>query len=67
MAENRDKQSDGNMTSLAETPYQVNSEQRGQSTGIQRGTGADWFGPLNPLEPTAPKEVAGRGFDIPSG
>lgn len=67
MAENRDKQSDGKMTPLAETPYQVNSEQRGQSTGIQRGTGADWFGPLNPLEPTAPPEVAGRIFDIPSG
>lgn len=67
MAEERDKQSSGNMRSLAETPYQVHSEQRGQSSGIQRGTGADWFGPLNPLEPIAPDEVAGRTFDIPSG
>lgn len=67
MAEDRDNQSSGNKRSLAETPYQIHSEQRGQSSGIQRGTGADWFGPLNPLEPIAPEEVAGRAFDIPSG
>jgi portal protein len=35
--------------------------------GIQTGGGADWFGPLNPMPPTAPPEVAGRLFDYPSG
>lgn len=68
MAEGRDKQSMGVVTSLTvnpATPYQLNY--RGESSGIVRGTGADWFGPLNPLEPTAPPEVKGRGFDIPSG
>lgn len=68
MAEGRDKQSMGVVTSLTvnpATPYQLNY--RGESLGIVRGTGADWFGPLNPLEPTAPPEVKGRSFDIPSG
>ena len=32
-----------------------------------RGTGADWFGPLNPLSPIAPPDVAGRRFDFPPG
>src|SRR6266700_1938928 len=30
-------------------------------------TGADWFGPLQPLKPAAPKEVAGRQWDFNSG
>ena len=38
-----------------------------QSGGIARGTGADWFGPLNPLTPIAPADVAGRRFDFPVG
>jgi hypothetical protein len=37
------------------------------SGGIARGTGADWFGPLNPLSPIAPPDVAGRRFDFPPG
>lgn len=37
------------------------------SIGIARGTGADWFGPLNPLTPIAPPDVAGRRFDFPPG
>lgn len=37
------------------------------SEGINRGTPADWFGPLNPLAPTAPPEVAGRRMDYQSG
>ena len=36
-------------------------------SGIARGTGADWFGPLNPLSPIAPPDVAGRRFDFPAG
>lgn len=43
-----------------------NPNNRG-SSGIQRGTPADWFGPLNPMEPTAPPEVAGRLLDYQSG
>jgi Phage portal protein len=35
--------------------------------GIARGTGADWFGPLDPLKPIAPPDVAGRRFDFPPG
>src|SRR6201995_573641 len=48
------------------SPYQVNV-QYGASTGISRGTGADWFGPLNPLAPIAPPDVAGRRFDYAPG
>jgi hypothetical protein len=35
--------------------------------GIVQGTGADWLGPLNPMQPTAPKEVEGRQWDFPVG
>ena len=48
------------------SPYQVNV-QAGASAGIARGSGADWFGPLNPLTPIAPPDVAGRRFDFPPG
>jgi hypothetical protein len=41
--------------------------QYGASAGITRGTGADWFGPLDPMAPTAPPDVAGRRFDYPPG
>jgi hypothetical protein len=30
-------------------------------------TGADWFGPLPPMRPTAPPEVAGRAWDFAPG
>jgi hypothetical protein len=39
----------------------------GASGAIARGTGADWFGPLDPLKPIAPPDVAGRRFDFPPG
>jgi hypothetical protein len=48
------------------SPYQVQVS-HGASAGIARGTGADWFGPLNPLTPIAPPDVAGRRFDFPPG
>jgi hypothetical protein len=47
-------------------PYQVNV-QYGASAGIARGTGADWFGPLDPMAPVAPPDVAGRQFDYQPG
>jgi hypothetical protein len=37
------------------------------SNGIARGSGADWFGPLDPMRPIAPPDVAGRRFDFPPG
>jgi hypothetical protein len=54
------------------SPYQitVQSAQRGSDSGyagIARGDGADWFGPLDPLRPIAPPDVAGRRFDFPVG
>jgi hypothetical protein len=48
------------------SPYQVEVSY-GASGGIARGTGADWFGPLDPLRPIAPPDVAGRRFDFPPG
>lgn len=35
--------------------------------GIVQNSGADWFGPLNPLAPVAPTDVTGRRMDYPSG
>lgn len=37
------------------------------SQGIVQNSGADWFGPLNPMAPVAPPEVVGRALDFPSG
>ncbi|MFZ0729093.1 MAG: phage portal protein [Methylovirgula sp.] len=46
------------------SPYELNV-----SYGHPRaaGQGADWFGPLAPITPLAPSEVAGRQWDYPSG
>ena len=56
---------------LPPSPYQIQvSYGVGKTTssiGIARGTGADWFGPLNPLNPIAPPDIAGRRFDFPPG
>ena len=45
----------------------VSPRSNAASEGIVQGTGADWFGPLNPMAPVAPVEVAGRALDFPSG
>ena len=50
------------MTSL--TPSSVSVSYENQSPP---GTGADWFGPRQPMRPLAPSEVAGRRFDYPTG
>lgn len=42
----------------------------GVALDVARGKQVDlstWFGPLQPLAPVAPDEVAGRRFDFPSG
>lgn len=68
MAEDtRDRQSMGASRSLATTPYQINYTYGRPVEGIVRGTGADWFGPLNPLSPIAPPDVKGRILDFMSG
>lgn len=48
------------------SPYSVQVNYAA-SQGIVQGTGADWFGPLNPLAPVAPAEVAGRTWDYITG
>lgn len=51
------------------SPYQIaySAAAPASPAGIARGTGADWFGPLDPLRPIAPPDVAGRRFDFPPG
>jgi hypothetical protein len=57
------------------SPYQIqvsygqsqSTSQGTSSNGIARGSGADWFGPLDPMRPIAPPDVAGRRFDFPPG
>lgn len=49
------------------SPYNVSVDYVGTTGGIVRGTGADWFGPLNPIRPYAPPEVASRQWDFPAG
>ena len=61
-----DQQRGSDRPTWALDPYQVNV-QYGTGRGIARGTGADWFGPLDPMKPVAPPDVAGRRFDFPSG
>lgn len=47
--------------------YRISYGSQASSQGIQQGTPADWFGPLNPMAPVAPIEVMGRQTDFPSG
>lgn len=68
MAEDRAKRGGGFSRSL--DPYEVNVEytsSMARSSGVVQNDGADWFGPLNPMEPTAPPQVRGRMTDYPSG
>src|ERR1700728_3971053 len=52
------------------SPYQVRvsyGASKAAGAGVARGSGADWFGPLDPMKPIAPPDVAGRRFDFPPG
>ncbi|MGO9007594.1 MAG: phage portal protein [Beijerinckiaceae bacterium] len=46
------------------SPYEVNVSYGKPGAS---GEGADWFGPLTPITPLAPPEIAGRQWDFPSG
>jgi hypothetical protein len=61
-----DQVSGNSQATLPPSPYRIQVSY-GASQGIARGTGADWFGPLDPLTPIAPPDVAGRRFDFPPG
>lgn len=64
MAENEDRDRQSMGTSRPLSPYTLTYNNR---TSIVQGTGADWFGPLNPMPPVAPPDVKGRILDYPSG
>ena len=49
--------------SYALDPYQVSLS----FAARQAAGGEDWFGPLAPIAPTAPADVAGRQWDYPAG
>ena len=45
-------------------PYQVSLSFAARQASAD---GGDWFGPLSPIAPTAPTDVAGRQWDYPAG
>jgi hypothetical protein len=65
--------SGGKVTPIIQSPmsyslgYSYTLASGAYNPGIVQGNGADWFGPLNPMSPSAPPEVAGRMLDFPSG
>jgi hypothetical protein len=46
------------------SPYEVNVSFARTNAA---GEGANWFGPLTPITPLAPPEIAGRQWDYPAG
>lgn len=46
------------------SPYEVNVT---FAAATAKGEAADWFGPLQPVAPLAPPEIAGRQWDFPAG
>lgn len=67
----RDNQSIGNKIPLTggnQGGFQLTYSGRvNPGAGIVTNTGADWFGPLNPMTPIAPPDVKGRILDYPVG
>ena len=56
------------VSEFALEPYRMSVAALGRGGApLAAGPGADWFGPLAPLKPIAPQEVAGRQFDFPPG
>ena len=53
--------------SWALDPYQVRLSFAARQDGASREGAADWFGPLEPVAPSAPPAVAGRQWDYPPG
>lgn len=53
------------------SPYDVQMSSQGRpvtpGAGYGAGQGPDWFGPLNPIQPIAPPDVAGRVWDYIPG
>lgn len=67
MAEQSTPTRGGVRGSYVVNPYQVNVSYGNPAARITTGTGADWFGPLDPMRATAPPEVAGRQWDFQAG
>jgi hypothetical protein len=55
------------MTSLASPSYDVRVNGQRPYSGMASFTGSDWFGPLQPIQPIAPRQVAGRVWDYVPG
>ena len=49
------------------SPYEVSVSYGNPAARISTGTPADWFGPLDPIRPIAPPEIASRQWDFPAG
>ena len=56
----------GRQGTYLQSPYDVRVVYQPSATPAARG-GADWFGPLDPLPPAAPPDVASRQWDYPGG
>lgn len=48
-------------------PYAINVVYGDARLRLDPMNGAGWFGPLQPMAPTAPREVEGRQWDFPAG
>ena len=48
-------------------PYEVSLSFASRQNAAQADPAAAWFGPLDPIAPGAPADVAGRQWDYPAG
>jgi hypothetical protein len=49
------------------SPYRVNVSFGDGAGALASNPAADWFGPLSPIKPQAPPQIASRQWDYPSG